>query len=70
MSEAELSQQEQPHRTTVVSTQNSFSMVKTTFALSFVIAMSTCFSYRNSKIGRRSFSWLLVCPAPSRTQVV
>src|ERR1019366_921075 len=68
--EAELSQLEQPHRTTVVSTQDYCSMVKTTFTLSFVIAMSTCFSYRNSKQGRRPFSWLIVCPAPPRTQVV
>ena len=40
-----------PHNTTVVSTQCDFNMVRTTFAQSFVVEISRCFSYRNSRAG-------------------
>ena len=49
--EAELSQLEQPHLATVVSTQYDCSIFKTAFTPSFLIATSTCFSYRNSRTG-------------------
>src|ERR1700730_2654646 len=58
--EAELFQLEQPHRATVVSTQDDCSMVKTAFAQPFVIAMSRCFSCRNSRPVRRSSCFQLV----------
>ena len=49
--EAELSQLENPHLATVVSTQYNCSIFKTAFTPSFVIATSICFSYRNSRTG-------------------
>ena len=49
--EAELSQLENPHLATVVSTQYNCSIFKTAFTPSFVIATSICFSYRNSGTG-------------------
>jgi len=64
--EAELSQLEQPHLATVVSTQYNCSIFKTAFTPSFVIATSTCFSYRNSRRGS-NIPLLAIPPSPVHT---
>jgi hypothetical protein len=67
--EAELAQLEQPYRTSVLSRQRDCSMVNTTFALSFLIAMSRGFPCRNSRIASHSFYYLLVYTSPGRTLI-